>query len=68
MAQLILPQSCPLCNRPIEADQPRRIVGVDLSRWPHQPPVNLWGHRSCAAGREELIQIPPIEGTPHVKA
>lgn len=55
MATQSLPHLCPLCNNPVEDDQPKCICGFDHRDWPDDPPVNLWGHRACAAGRGELL-------------
>ena len=68
MAQISLPQLCPLCNSPLEEGQPRRVVGFDLSGWPEKVPVDLVGHRACAVGQTQLIQIPPAQGGTHVRA
>lgn len=54
MAQISLPHLCPLCNQPVEDGQPRRVCAIDLTRWPDDAPLNLWGHKACAAGRAEL--------------
>lgn len=54
MAQLTIPHICPLCNRPVEDDQPKRVCGIDQRGLPDVPPTNIWGHRACAAQMTEL--------------
>jgi hypothetical protein len=54
MTQLALPPTCPICGQPVQPDQRRRVAGIDLTRWPSDPPSNLFGHAACCAPVAEL--------------
>lgn len=43
---------CPHCGRPVLPGQDRRVCGHDLRGG---IPVDLWGHRACAAGLRDLV-------------
>jgi len=55
VAQLTIPPICPHCQKPVQPDEPHRICGIDLRRWPDVAPANLVGHRACAVGRDPIL-------------
>ena len=57
-SQTTIPPICPHCNQPVLADEPHRVCGFDMRRWPAEGPTNLTGHAACALGRQPIILRP----------
>lgn len=49
MATRILPHNCPICKEDILPGQRRRIIGLDQSHWPGEPPSSIYAHTDCIA-------------------
>lgn len=75
MATHILPHVCPICKDDILPGQCRRIIGLDQSRWPHDPPCSIFAHTDCVQAvhftgavlirpGQTLSEIIPARGLP----